>query len=103
MVRLSLRFGSRRARIRFGEAWQPKHRGMLERDTIEGFRLSDRLRVEGRYFDWRDDDIRLRNEITVEAPWKLMPLALKPYLEEKIFYSTNAGRFEANWRGGELA
>lgn len=64
MARLSLRFGSRRAWFRFGEDWQPEHHAMLEGyvgDTIKGFRFSDRLRDEGRYFDWRDDDIRLRN------------------------------------------
>lgn len=104
--RLSLRLGYRRARFRFGEDWQPENRAMLEgyfADRINGFRFTNRLRAEGRYFDWRDDDIRLRNEITVEAPWKPTSLALQPYLEQEIFYSTNAGRFEANWLGGGLA
>jgi len=104
--RLSLRLGYRRARFRFGEDWQPENRAMLEgyfADRINGFRFTNRLRAEGRYFDWRDDDIRLRNEITVEAPWKPTSLALQPYLEQEIFYSTNAGRFEANWLGGGVA
>jgi opacity protein-like surface antigen len=104
--RFSLRLGYRRAWFRFAEDWQPENRLMLEgyfADRIDGFRLSNRLRAEFRYFDWRDDDIRLRNEITLEAPWKLTPLALKPYLEEEVFFSTDAGRFEANWLGGGLA
>jgi hypothetical protein len=104
--RLSLRVGYRRAWFRFGEDWQPEHRAMMEgyfADRINGFRLTNRLRAELRYFNWRDDDIRLRNEITVEAPWELTPLALRPYLEEEVFYSTSAERFEANWLGGGLA
>lgn len=104
--RLSIRLGYRHAWFRFAENWQPENRAMLEgyfADRINGFRFTNRLRAEGRYFDWRDDDIRLRNEITLEAPWRLTSLALRPYLEEEVFYSTNAGRFEANWLGGGLA
>lgn len=104
--RLSLRFGYRRAWFRFGEDWQPENRAMLEgyfADRIGGFRLTNRLRAERRYFSWRDDDTRLRYEITVEAPWKLTPLAFRPYLEEEAFFSTNRGHFEANWLGGGLA
>jgi opacity protein-like surface antigen len=103
---LSLRIGYRRAWFRFGEDWQPENRAILEgyfADRINGFRVTNRLRAELRYFNWRDDDVRLRNEITVEAPWKLTPLSLKPYLEEEIFYSSNARRLEANWLGGGLA
>jgi len=102
----SLRLGYRRAWFRFTEDWQPENRGMLEvyfADRFNGFRVTNRFRVELRWFDWRDDDIRLRNEITVEAPWALTPLKLKPYLEEEAFYSTNAGQFEANWLGAGLA
>ena len=68
-----------------------------------GMRITNRARVELRWFDWRDDDIRLRYELTLEAPWSITPLGLRPYLEEEVFYSTNAGRFEANWLGGGLA
>jgi len=102
----SLRLGYRRAWFRFTEDWQPEDRVMLEgyfAERFNGFRVTNRLRVELRWFDWRDDDVRLRNEITVEAPWALTPLKLKPYLEEEVFYGTNAGRFEANWLGAGLA
>jgi hypothetical protein len=104
--RMSLRLGYRRAWFHFGADWQPENRVMLEgyfADRVNGFRFTNRLRAEGRYFDWRDDDLRLRNEITVEAPWKLTALALQPYLEEEVFYSTHAGHVEANWLGGGLA
>jgi hypothetical protein len=63
---LSLRVGYRRAWFRFTEDWQPEDRAMLEgyfADRFGGFRITNRLRAEFRYFDWRDDDIRLRNEI----------------------------------------
>lgn len=102
----SLRAGYRRAWFRFTDDWQPEDRGYVEAytaDRINGFRLSNRLRAEFRYFDWRDDDVRLRNEIAIEAPWALTSLQLKPYLEEEIFYSTRADRFEANWLGAGLA
>ena len=104
--RLSLRLGYRRAWFRFAEDWQPENRAMLEgyfADRFNGFRITNRLRAEFRYFDWREDDVRLRNEITLEAPWALTPLRLKPYLEEEFFFSTDAGRAEANWLGAGLA
>jgi hypothetical protein len=104
--RLSLRLGYRRAWLRFGEGWQPEDRAMFEAyfaDRFQGFRVTNRLRAELRWFDWRDDDVRLRNDITVEAPWALTALQLKSYVEEEAFYSTNAGRLEANWLGAGLA
>jgi opacity protein-like surface antigen len=88
------------------DEWQPENRGYLEgyfADRINGFRVSNRARVEFRRFDWRDDDVRLRNAITIEAPWAMTPFKLKPYLEEEVFFSTRAGQIEANWLGGGLA
>jgi opacity protein-like surface antigen len=102
----SLRLGYRRAWFRFTDDWQAENRGYLEgyfADRIGGFRVTNRARVEVRTFDWRSDDVRLRNEITVEAPWELTPLRLTPYLEEEIFYSTSNEWIEANWLGGGLA
>jgi hypothetical protein len=102
----SLRAGYRRAWFRFSDDWQPEDRGYLEgyfAESFDGFRLSNRARVEFRQFDWRDDDVRLRNEIVVEPPWPITPLKLKPYLEEEVFYSTRAGWIEANWLGVGLA
>ncbi len=102
----SVRAGYRRAWFRFTDIWQPEDRGYLEAyfaDTFNGFRISNRARIEFRFFDWRDDDIRLRDNITVEAPWSLTPLKLRPYLEEEVFFGTNAGQLAANWLGGGLA
>lgn len=103
---LSLRLGYRRAWFRFTDDWQPENRGYLEgyfAERIGGFRVTNRARVEVRSFDWRSDDVRLRNEITLEAPWELTPLRLTPYLEEEVFYSTRNQWIEANWLGGGLA
>ncbi|WP_201221089.1 DUF2490 domain-containing protein [Halochromatium roseum] len=102
----SLRLGYRRAWFRFTDDWQPENRGYLEgyfAERLGGFRLTNRARIELRRFDWRSDDVRLRNEITLEAPWELTPLRLTPYLEEELFYSTRNEWIEANWLGGGLA
>jgi opacity protein-like surface antigen len=102
----SVRAGYRRAWFRFTDIWQPENRGYLEgylANRINNFRVTNRLRVEFRRFDWRDDDVRLRHEVAIEAPWAITPLKLKPYLEEEVFFSTRAQRFEANWLGGGLA
>ncbi len=102
----SVRAGYRHAWIQPQDDWLEEDRLFAEvyfADRFDGLRLTNRARVEFRFFDYRDDDIRLRNEITLEAPWSLTRLDLRPYLEEELFYGTNAGRFEANWLGGGLA
>ena len=43
------------------------------------------------------DDIRLRQEFSLTAPWKFTPLKLKPYLSNETFYSTRNDWIEANW------
>lgn len=102
----SLRLGYRHAWIKLGDEWLEEDRPFVEAyfaDTLDGFRFTNRARVEFREFDYRDDDIRLRNEITVEAPWAIGPLQMRPYLEEEVFFSTERNRIEANWLGGGLA
>lgn len=104
--RWSLRGGYRHAWIRPGDDWLEEDRLFAEAyyaDSFDGLRVSNRARVEWRLFDYRDDDVRLRNEITLEGPWSWTSLGLRPYLEEELFYSTRAGRVEANWLGGGLA
>ena len=104
--RWSVRAGFRHAWIRVGDEWLEEDRPFVETyfaDTVEGFRVSNRARIEFRFFDYREDDVRLRNELTIEAPWSLTQLGLRPYLEEELFYSTDAGHVEANWLGGGLA
>jgi hypothetical protein len=102
----SLRVGYRHAWIRPGDKWLEENRPYVEAyyaKSFDGFRLSNRSRVEFRFFDHRDDDIRFRNEIVVEAPWEFTSLKLKPYVEEEFFYDCDANRIEANWLGGGLS
>ena len=102
----SIRLGYRRAWIRPRNEWLAEDRPFVEAyaaGTVDGFRLSNRARVEFRMFDYRDDDVRLRNEITVQGPWRFTSLGLRPYVEEEVFYSTNAERIETNWLGAGLA
>jgi opacity protein-like surface antigen len=101
----SLRAGYRHAWIKLGD-WLEEDRPFAEAyfsGRLGDYRVTNRARVEFRLFDYRENDVRLRNEITVEAPWSLTALELRPYLEEEAFYSTDAGQFEANWLGGGLA
>lgn len=102
----SARLGYRHVWLQIGEHWVEEDRPFVEAffaDDLDGFRVTNRTRAEFRFFDHRDDDIRLRNEITLEAPRAMTRLSLRPYLEEEIFYSTGDDRVEANWLGGGLA
>ncbi len=96
----SARVGYRTARFRIGDDWRTEYRPMTELyygDMHNGWRLTSRSRVELRFPDWRDDDVRLRQEFTATSPWKLTSLEMKPFLEEEIFYSTDNNWVEANW------
>ncbi|MCU7845648.1 MAG: DUF2490 domain-containing protein [Candidatus Thiodiazotropha sp. (ex Monitilora ramsayi)] len=102
----SLRGGYRRAWIQLQGDWLPENRFYLEgfyATRWDAYRLTNRARIERRTFDYREDDVRLRNEIVIEGPAGLLGESLKPYFEEEFFYSTKADRFEANWLGGGLA
>ena len=92
--------------IRPGEEWLEESRPYVEgyyANKWKGFRITNRSRLEFRFFDHRDDDIRFRNEIVVEAPWEWTPLKLKPYVEEEFFYGFDQSQIEANWLGGGLS
>ena len=102
----SVRAGYRHAWIRPGEEWLEESRPYVEgyyANKWKGFRITNRSRLEFRFFDHRDDDIRFRNEIVVEAPWEWTPLKLKPYVEEEFFYGFDQSQIEANWLGGGLS
>lgn len=96
----SARIGYRHARFRIGEDWRTEQRPMVEiyyGDMLDGWRLTSRSRAEFRFPDWRDNDVRLRQEFTATAPWKLTSLEMKPFIENEIFYSTRNDWVEANW------
>ncbi|MEN8661963.1 MAG: DUF2490 domain-containing protein [Lentimonas sp.] len=102
----SFRAGYRHAWIRPGDEWLEENRPYAEAyyaTKLDGFRVTSRSRFEFRFFDHRDDDVRFRNEIVVEAPWEFSPLKLKPYVEEEFFYGFDQSQIEANWLGGGLS
>lgn len=102
----SLRAGYRHVWFRPQSDWLEEDRLFLEAyfaDRFGGYRVTNRSRAEFRYFDYREDDVRLRNEITIEAPWELGSPSLRPYLEEEFFYGLRDERFEANWLGAGIA
>ena len=96
----SARLGFRQAYFKIGEGWREEQRPMAEAyyaNFYDGFRFTSRSRAEFRYREWSNDDIRLRQEFTLTAPWKFTPLELKPYAANEIFYSTRNDWIEANW------
>jgi hypothetical protein len=102
----SLRAGYRHVWFRPQAQWLEEDRLYLEAfyaDRIGDARFSSRSRVEFRYFDYREDDVRLRNEFTLEPALTLGHASLHPYLEEEFFFGTREGRFEANWLGAGIA
>ena len=103
----SVRAGYRHAWIRPRDEWLEEDRAYLEgyfAQKWDGFRVTNRSRFEFRYYDFeRDDDVRFRNEIVVEAPWEFTPLKLKAYVEEEVFFGFNQEHIEANWLGGGFA
>ena len=96
----SFRAGYRVARFRIGDDWRTERRPMAEAyygKMYDGWRLTSRSRIEFRQPDWRDNDVRLRQEFTATAPYKLTPLEMRPFVENEIFYSTRNDWVEANW------
>lgn len=100
------RIGYRHARFRIGENWRTERRPMVEAyyaGMHSGWRLTSRTRAEFRFPDWRDRDVRFRQEFTATAPLKLTSLEFKPFVEEEIFYSTRNDWVEANWATAGLS
>ena len=96
----SVRAGYRIARFRIGEDWRTERRPMLEAyygRMHNGWRFTSRSRIEFRQPVWRENDVRLRQEFTATAPFKLTRLEMKPFVENEIFYSTRNDWVEANW------
>ncbi|MDW3095535.1 MAG: DUF2490 domain-containing protein [Gammaproteobacteria bacterium] len=96
----SVRAGYRIARFRIGESWRTERRPMVEAyygNMYDGWRLTSRSRIEFRQPDWRENDVRLRQEFTATAPFKLTLLEMQPFVENEIFYSTRNDWIEANW------
>lgn len=96
----SARLGYRHARFRIGKNLRSENRPMAElyyAKRLKGWRFTSRSRTEFRYLDWRDDDIRFRQEFTATSPIELTALKMNPFIQEEIFYSTQNNWVEANW------
>ena len=102
----SVRAGYRRVWFRPQDEWLDEDRLYTEAfyaRRFDNLRFTSRSRFEFRFFDYRENDVRFRNEFVFESNRPLPGTAFTPYLEEEFFYSTNDDRFEANWLGAGLA
>lgn len=102
----SLRAGYRHVWFRPQADWLEEDRLYTElffADQSPLGRFTSRSRLEFRYFDYRENDVRFRNEFVLEGASTLGKTPLRPYIEEEFFYSAEQSRFEANWLGAGLA
>lgn len=102
----SVRAGYRHVWFKPQDDWLEEDRLYLEAffaKRFEHLRFTSRSRIELRFFDYRDNDVRFRNEFVVESSYPVPGTALRPYAEEEFFYSLDAERFEANWLGAGLS
>ncbi len=102
----SVRVGYRVARFRIGDDWRTERRPIVEAyhgNMHDGWRLTSRSRIEFRQPNWRENDVRLRQEFTATAPYKLTLLEMQPFVENEIFYSTRNDWIEANWTTAGLS
>lgn len=105
--RWNARGGYRHVWADSGEEWLQENRPYAEASyarSFEGFRFKNRARFEYRAFDFdKDDALRYRNQLAVEAPWKLTALELQPFVEEEVFYSVDDERIDMNRLGAGVA
>jgi len=102
----SLRVGYRHVWFKPQDDWLEEDRLYAEAfyaNRFDAVRFTSRSRFEFRSFDYRENDVRFRNEFVVELNKPIPGTVLRPYVEEEFFYSTNDSRFEANWLGAGLA
>lgn len=98
--RWSGRLGYRYARFRIRDEWRSERRPIVElyyANRLYEWRVTGRSRVEFRSRDWSDNDVRVRQEFTITAPWTVTRLGMKPFIEEELFYSRDNDWVEANW------
>jgi len=61
-----------------------------------GFELSDRNRVEYRYFDYQKDAWRYRNKFDIKFPLKLTRFEIQPIVCDEVFFKFNGFEFNEN-------
>ena len=81
--------------------WERENRPLINltwAGTLKDIRITNRSRLEFRYYEWdKDDDLRFRNRTRIEFPWEVLPGGISPYLEEEIFYGKNRDKIEMHW------
>jgi len=61
-----------------------------------GFNLSDRIRLEYRYFDYQSDACIFRNKLDIKLPWKFTAFEFQPMVADEIFFKFNGGVLDEN-------
>lgn len=54
-----------------------------------GFNLSDRIRIEYRYYDYQVSSWRFRNKLDIKFPWKFTKFQIQPMVSDEIFFRFN--------------
>jgi hypothetical protein len=54
-----------------------------------GFNLSNRTRIEYRYFDYQVNSWRFRNKLDIKLPWKFTRFQLQPMISDEVFFKFN--------------
>lgn len=68
-----------------------------------GFNLTNRIRLEYRYYDYQSDTCVFRNKLDVKFPWKFTKFAIQPMIAEEIFFKLNGGVLDENRLSAGLA
>jgi len=79
--------------------WQQENRPHINvtvKDSFGGVKWSNRSRFEFRDRDGRDDIWRYRNKVTLQPPWELTALKLKPYVAEEVFINMDGSGYSGN-------
>ncbi len=81
------------------DEWRRENRPHLN-VTLKGrlfdMALSNRVRLEYRNRENKDDVWRCRNKVTVKLPFELTALKLKPYVAEEIYVTMNDDNIDRN-------
>jgi hypothetical protein len=54
-----------------------------------GFSLSNRTRIEYRYFDYQAVSWRFRDKLDIKFPWKFTKFKIQPMIADEIFFKFN--------------
>ncbi|MDD5585041.1 MAG: DUF2490 domain-containing protein [Candidatus Omnitrophica bacterium] len=61
-----------------------------------GFDLSNRTRIEYRYFDYQKDSWRFRNKFDMKLPFKFTKFEIQPIFADEVFFKFNGFDFNEN-------